>query len=180
MQISNLTFAKLITKSQISNFRGNQKGFTFFELIITLGITLTLFGIITINLFRTQRKTSLDATIQTFVSDFKSQQIKTMVGATEGRANSDNYGVYFSLDKYTLFHGLVYNPTDPANFVIQLDQNINFNPIGFQNNTIVFLQQSGEVSTYSATANTVTIKNIAGTEQKTITVNRYGVITNIQ
>ncbi len=166
-------------KLKIKNKTIWQVGFTLAEMVLVVSIILTLFGIISVDLFRSQTSTSLTSSIQTFISDIKSQQIKAMVGATDGRSSSDNYGIYFTPTKYTLFHGLVYNPTDPANFNVQLDDNITFSSIGFNNNTLVFLEQSGEVSTYSAIANTVTIKNTAGTEQKTITVNRYGAITGI-
>lgn len=166
--------------SPIAIFSSSTEGFTLFELVMVVCITLILFGFISINLFRTQRVASLDGDLQSFMADLKSQQIKAMVGATDGRAAADNYGIHFNTNKYTLFHGLVFNPTDPANFNVNLDDNINFNPIGFNNNTLVFLQNSGEVSTFSASANTVTIKNISGTEQRVITINKYGVISNIQ
>jgi len=156
------------------------KGFTLLEIVLVVSIILILFGVVSINLSRSQRITSLSGNLQTLISDLKAQQIKAMSGATDGRAIADNYGIYFSATKYTLFHGFVYNPTDPSNYDVSLDDNINFSSIGFKNNTLVFLQETGEVSTYSAIANTITIKNIAGTEQKTMTINNYGVISNIQ
>ena len=162
------------------NSKNSQKGFTFAELILVLGIILTLFSFIGVNLFRAQRKVSLDSAVQTLVTDIRSQQNKAMIGAADGRSTSDNYGIYFTASQYTLFHGLAYNPTDPANYTVSLDTNISLSSINLQNNTLVFLQQSGEVSTFSAVKNTITIKNQAGTEQETVTINRYGVITNIQ
>ncbi|MDE2588975.1 MAG: hypothetical protein KGL95_04850, partial [Patescibacteria group bacterium] len=149
------------------------------EIVLVVTITLILFGIMSVNLFHSQTSTNLDTVLQSFISDLKSQQIKAMVGATDGRSSTDNYGIYFTPTGYTLFHGLVYNPTDPANYSVKLDNNVSFIDVEFQNYTLVFLEQSGEVSTYSATQNFVTIKNNAGAEQKTITINRYGVITGI-
>jgi len=151
----------------------SNKGFTFPELIVTIAILVTLLGFITVNLVNSQHRASLTGTVDTFISDMKNQQLKAMVGATEGRTNPDSYGIYFQTNSYTLFHGTTYSSSDPANFVITLDPLIQFTSFP---NTIVFFQRSGE----TGTVNTITVQDTgSSTNQKTITINRYGVITQV-
>jgi prepilin-type N-terminal cleavage/methylation domain-containing protein len=152
-----------------------QKGFTLPELVIVTGIITTLLGFITINLFKVQQSSSVKGTSSLLVSDMRGQQTKAMVGSSEGRVTADSYGIYFQTDRYILFHGLTYNASDPANFTVMLDTNISASNT-FPNNSLIFSQISGEMVGYTGGNNTVTIKNTAGTEQRTITVNRYGVV----
>lgn len=154
-------------------YRESQLGFTFPELIIILSILAVVFGFITINLVNSQHRSSLTGTVDTLISDMKSQQLKAMVGATEGRTSADSYGIYFQTNNYTLFHGTTYSSSDPANFVITLDPLVQFASFPA---TVVFSQRSGE----TGMVNTITIQDIGNsTNQKTIMVNRYGVITQV-
>lgn len=102
-----------------------------------------------------------------------------MTGDTEGTNATQSYGVYFEQDQYTLFRGSVYSSTAPSNFVISLGGNIEFSTIDVPQSQVVFSPGSGEVNNYSATDNSVVFHNITTGEQQTMTVNRYGVVTNI-
>ena len=119
-----------------------QRGFTLIELIIVLSIVGILLGFTTINLSRSQQSASLNAVEQILLSDLKQQQLKAMIGDTEGRAASDLYGIHFDSNKYTLFHG-VYSEGEPYNFVINLDSNMQFNNPEYD---IVFSRLSGEIT----------------------------------
>lgn len=155
-----------------------QDGFTFAELIVSMGIGVILFGITSIMLFRVQRSTNLTATTQTFISDLNRQQSKAMVGATEGREVSDNYGVYISTNNYILFHGSSYVAGDPENFTVPLDAGTTM-ATTFSGSSVVFLKGSGELSGFVSGSNTIMFTSADGNDHKTITLNRYGVIVGV-
>jgi prepilin-type N-terminal cleavage/methylation domain-containing protein len=156
-----------------------QKGFTFIEIIIVLGITSILFGVMTFNLLRFKNSSSSQSNIDTLVSDLKNQQLKAMLGNTEGRAANDSYGIYFLSDKYILFHGTSYNPNDSANFPVNLPTDVQIQSTTLPNNTVVFTKISGEIPSFAQGSNTVTVKAVNINVQKVITFNRYGVITGV-
>ncbi len=156
-----------------------KKGFTVVELAVVLGILTTILGIATINLTTIQHKTYLTTTVDTVIADIKKQQLKAMIGDTEGRADHDRYGIYFETDRYTLFHGLSYSPSSLDNVVIMLEDNVEFGTIAFSQSTIVFNGVSGEINGFTAGSNTVVIRNSLTTEQKTISFNRYGTIISV-
>lgn len=145
----------------------NQRGFTLPELVIVIGIITILFGFISINLIHLQRQSYLTTTVDTLVSDLYSQQNKAMVGDTEGRATTDNYGVHFDTNKYSLFHGSSFSSSD---FDVKLDPSLTFTSV----TNIVFQKGSGEVA---GAPISVILKDITNTDQKTIQTNVYGAIT---
>lgn len=155
--------------------KNNQSGFTLVELVIVMGILLMLFGFMSFNLVRVQRTTSVNSTADTLVSDMASQQTKAMLGA--GSLSGYSYGIYFQSDKYTLFQGTIYSPSDPNNFTVSLDSGITFTNVTFPSSSVVFSSGTGEVNGFSNGQNTVTIQDSQGAKTKTITVNRYGVVT---
>lgn len=143
-----------------------------------MGITLIIFGFITINLINFQQKTSINSVIDAMVSDIENQQNKAMVGAgSNGSGNS--YGIYFQSDRYILFAGSSYSGGNSSNFTVMLDPNISFTNITFPSNTLVFLQKSGEINGFINGNNTITIKESQGLNKKTVTLNKYGVIISI-
>lgn len=156
----------------------SEKGFTLVELIIVLGITFIIFGFITINMVNFQQKTSVNTTIDTLISEIKNQQTKAMTGA-ETNGSGSSYGIYYQADRYVLFSGPSYSSADPLNFTVMLDSNNSFTNITFPSNTIVFLQRSGELNGFINGSNTITLKNSEGLNEKTVTLNKYGVIVSI-
>lgn len=155
-----------------------QAGFTIIEALIVMSIFITLTGLSTINLLNAKHKSSLSTSVDTFIADLKQQQLKAMVGDTEGRAASGNYGIFFGAGTYSFFHD-TYSSADPSNFNASLGDSIQFSNITFPGSQIVFLQGSGEIYNYTDGSNTITIKDIVDNNQKTITINEYGVITAI-
>jgi prepilin-type N-terminal cleavage/methylation domain-containing protein len=156
-----------------------QKGFTTLELMIVMLISSMLIGVITLNLINLQNRTNRTSNIDTLVSDLKNQQVKAMTAATEGRATSDSYGIYFLSDRYVLFHGNSFNPNESSNFEVILPEDLEIQSTTLPNNAIVFNKLSGEVLGFSGTTSTVVIRSLNLNEQKTININRYGVITGI-
>jgi prepilin-type N-terminal cleavage/methylation domain-containing protein len=148
-------------------------GFTLVELLIGITIFATLAGIATISLSKASRSASLNTTISSLLTDIKQQQLKAMIGDTEGRSAGSNYGVYFNSSSYTLFHGN-YTAGDATNFTIQLPGNMQFTTTNVQ---LTFANGSGSLAAGSATA--VTIRDTTNSSQKTIQFNTYGVVTAI-
>ncbi len=155
-----------------------ESGFTLVELGIAFGIIALLSGFVTLNLVNVQKITSINSAIDTLVSDINSQQTKAMVGVGNN-GTGESFGIYFQSDRYILFTGTTYSGTNSSNFTIMLGSNIEFSNSTFPNNSLVFLHQSGELSGFTNGMNTINIQNTQGLNKKTVTVNRYGVITNI-
>ena len=157
----------------IRNWVKSGAGFTLVELLISIGIASLLLGLTTINLLNVQHNTSLTAALEKLNADMKSQQIKAMNGAGGG----GSFGVHLASNTYILFRGASYNPNDTTNSPVSLDSNILLSST-FSGDTIVFDQRTGEVCPLTC-ANTITVRNTSGLEQKTITLNRYGITTDI-
>ncbi|MEN9328480.1 MAG: hypothetical protein RI947_1288 [Candidatus Parcubacteria bacterium] len=154
-------------------------GFTFVEIIVVIGILATIAGLTIMNLSGVQRRAYLNTQLTTTIADLKSQQLKAMTGDTEGRSTHDAYGIHFGSSSYTLFHGLTYNASDSSNFTINLDGNIDLTNITLPQSEIIFTSGSGELTNYIQGADAFTLRNTLNGDQKTVTINRYGVIISI-
>jgi prepilin-type N-terminal cleavage/methylation domain-containing protein len=154
------------------------KGFSLIEILITMSVFAILIGIVTLNLTSAQSQASLTTITETLVADLSQQQVKAMVGDTEGRSVVDDYGIRISSNQYTLFHG-TYSAGEVSNFSIDL-------PAVFQASTtfpssqVVFVKGSGEIANFNASQNTITIRDTSKGTQRVIRINRYGVISSIQ
>lgn len=156
----------------------SKKGFTLVEITVVIGIIAVIVSYSVINLTTVQHTTYVGTTIDTFISDLKQQQLKAMVGDTEGRGVNDYYGIYFGTSDYALFHGSTYS-AGPSNPIIPLTTSVQFTNVTFPQSQIVFNKGSGEIVGFAVGSNTVTLVNVVTNEQKTITINRYGVVTQI-
>lgn len=79
--------------TKYSSFK-NDSGFTFPEIIISMGIFIVLISIVVVSLFRAQSSSVSSANIDVLVSDIRSQQIKAMKGEENDDQISD-FGIYF-------------------------------------------------------------------------------------
>jgi len=149
----------------------SKNGFTLVELLVVMAIILTLFGFVVIGLTSTERTFSTSSSKEIIVSDLKLQQIKAMQGI--GGA----YGIYFQPDRYTLFSGDSYSPSDPDNFEIVLNEGIVISDISFPASTVVFTPMSGEINNFVDGSNTITVQDVQATKIININLNRYGVIS---
>lgn len=179
LEVKRAKFRIFITywEFKLNSFKKQREGgFTLPELIISMVIFSSLVGLVTINLTYAHRRATLNTVVTTIIGDFKEQQTKAIVGDTEGRATSDNYGMYFQANSYTLFHGTTYSPADTANALFMIDENVQIiNP----NYQVLFLRASGEVSGYNPATNTIVVRDTTNNTQKIIQYNRYGVITTV-
>ena len=158
---------------KIKNLSG--AGFTLIELTIVIAIIAILLGFITINLVRSQQTASLTGTEEVLVADLRQQQLKAMIGDTEGRGTADAYGIHFDSSQYVLFHGATYSSSDTFNFISNLDSNMQFDNPNFN---VIFSKLGGEISADSASS--IVLRDTTNGNTRTITINRYGVITQVQ
>jgi type II secretory pathway pseudopilin PulG len=155
----------------------DQRGITSLaEIMLVVGIMTILFTIGIFSLTKAQQHTSLSSVVDTFLSDFKEQQIKAMVGSTEGGAGSDNYGIHFDTVSYTLFKG-TYSASNSANFVTKLPPTIQvsawLDSIGEQE--IIFLKGDGHIKDYNLVSNAqVAFKDNSANIQKNIFMSKMG------
>src|SRR5579859_6014837 len=160
----------------------HQEGFTIIELMVVIGIISALFGLATINLVRTQHTASVSAALDQLISDMRVQQTRAMSGTTDVAGNPNSYGIYFppsATGSYVLFRGTTYSSSDnPSNLTVSPTA-IKFST-NLPSNTLLFTQRSGEFSGYVTGPYTITVTNAYGTESKTITVDRYGVVISRQ
>lgn len=164
----------------MNNHKHTQKGTTIIELILAVSIFAILIGIISINLSTVRTKATLHTTLTTIATNVKQQQKKAMFLHTEKGNSLEGYGVYFTPTSYTLFQGTVYDATNPSNFVVTLDTGLLFSPINLPSNTLLFATRSGEISNFSTTLHSVALRDQTTQEQKTIDMNKLGVITTLE
>ncbi|MDE2025409.1 MAG: type II secretion system protein [Patescibacteria group bacterium] len=164
----------------MKNWHHHHEGFTIVELLVVIGIIATLFGLATINLLKTQHNASVTAATDQLMSDIRVQQTKAMSGTEDVSGNENSYGIYFppaSPGTYILFRGTIYSSSDTSNFPVSPTA-ITFSN-NLPNHSLIFNQESGEFNGYVTGPYTIGIVNAYGTEGRTITVNRYGIISKI-
>lgn len=154
-----------------------QRGLTLIELILVVGIIALLFGIGIVGLSSIQIVTARSTAATVLISDIRNQQIKAMVGDTEGRDAPDNYGVKFANDQYILFHGNSYDPLSSDNYSIPMPDAHSVSS-SFQNETIIFASESGELIDFVDGQNSITVTNNPSSTTETIKLNKYGIVTN--
>ena len=153
-------------------------GITLIEIIIVISIITTLFGLVFGNILNVRSTTTINTSLTTLIADLKNQQIKSMVGDTEGRGAPDNYGIYISGSNYALFHGQIYSAAESTNFDIEADTGYQFTTT-FPGNQVIFASGSGEIVNFTENQNTISVIDTRTNEEKTIHINKYGVITTI-
>jgi prepilin-type N-terminal cleavage/methylation domain-containing protein len=154
-----------------------QSGFTLIELLMVIGIFGILVMVATVNMIKPQVSASIYNATSTLMADIKQQQLKAMLGDTQGETSSQAFGVYFETNQYTLFNGTSYNAGDPNNFVISLQDGMIITNINFPSSQVVFSKRSGEISEYLLGSDNITIRHDSAGEEKTITTNKYGALT---
>ena len=155
-------------------------GFVFIELIVVASIIATLLGIVYVRSTDIERRAPLTSSVDTVIADLGGQQTKAMVGESNGSGIVANYGIHFETNTYSLFTGASFNSADTTNAVFTLPTNITVNHTTLLNNTVNFAKGSGEVAGYTEGANTVTLRQGLSAEEKTITINRYGIVWQVQ
>jgi prepilin-type N-terminal cleavage/methylation domain-containing protein len=148
-----------------------QRGFTLIELAVVIAITVILLGFITINLVRSQQGASLTSIEEILLADLRQQQLKAMIGDTEGRSTSDAYGIHFDANRYVLFHG-TYSDSENTNSVVNLEDNMQFNNPNYD---VIFSRLSGATS-----AKIIELQDNTNLKLKKIHLNALGVATQVE
>lgn len=159
------------------------RGFSLIELILVIALLSIILGITTVTLFRPVAKANL-ATVSTDIfSILREAQNQAINTDTSGDPQSNDYGVHFDANSYTLFKGTTYTAGDASNFKIDTAANITISPTlpcpsppGDCDN-IVFQRVSGEVLTYDDVNNTICVSETSTNKQTRLTVNFLGVVT---
>jgi len=158
----------------------NTKGFTLIEISVVMAITVILLTLTTISLISFQQNAFVDTTVEQLISDMKYQQMSAMNGAADGESTAQKFGIHFETNSYTLFHGDSLNVSEPTNFTISLESAMSFADVTFPQDEIIFEKGSGEINGFVDGQNTIIIQDSSNTNQVTITINKLGVITQIQ
>lgn len=159
--------------SSLTSHLSPHRGFTLVELAVVTSIFVTLLGFVIINLVSSQQTASLNSTQNILLADLKQQQLKSMIGDTEGRASPDSYGIHFDSNRYVIFHGAVYSSGQTSNSVNDLDSNMQFNNAGFD---IIFSRLNGEI----AAPLSIELQDNTNSKLKRIYLNIYGVVTQVE
>lgn len=154
-----------------------KSGFTFIETIIVVAIILTTLGYAALNVLTASENQNVSASRDILRADIKSQQAKAMSGQNYEQNNADYYGIYFTSTSYTLFKGSSFDPNDPENYVINMENNSEFFNINLPSSSLIFSPLSGEVYGYSPIQNSLGIRNTVNGENYTFSINRYGAIS---
>jgi len=158
----------------------NIKGFTLIEISIVMAITVVLLTLTTISLISFQQNAFVDTTVEQLISDIKYQQISAMNGAAEGESTAQKFGIHFETNSYTLFHGDSFDVSEPTNFTLSLESAMSFADVSFPQDEIIFEKGSGEINGFTDGQNTIILQDSGNNNQVTITINKLGVITQIQ
>lgn len=140
----------------------------------------TLIGLISLNFLNIQNTGKQETITTLLVSDLKAQQLKTLTGDTEDQGSRSDFGIYFTPSGYIIFRGSSYSSGNPTNFTITLDTALTFSQIRFPSDSVIFSKGSGEVLGFTEGSNSITLTNTQNNISKTLTINRYGVITSIE
>ena len=151
-----------------------QAGYSLVEITLVGAFVALLLSLVTLNLFHFQHSSQLSATVNTFLADYKQQQIKAMFGDTSGTGALSNYGIYFGGSSYTEFQ----NTYGISNFPVSLSTGIQVSTTS-SNSQILFLKGSGEISGFTSGKNTVVLTDTVAGTKETITFNKYGVVTSV-
>ncbi|SRR5258708_4738081 len=153
----------------------SEAGFTLTEMMVVTGLFLIIVGIVVANVLHLPGQLSLAGTTSSIVSDLKTQQLRSMLGDTEGTSTAKTYGINFLGNKYVEY-GAPYNSNDVSNFTVNLGADL-LVTTSLPSGQITFNRISGEVTGFTPGSNTVTVTNIYTGEQKMLIINRYGAIT---
>lgn len=173
---TNFKKIKYIKFGKNVNYR---KGFTFTEILVTASLFFLLTSFVVVNLLNAKKQSALTSSLDLVILDIKRQQVKAMIGDTEGRNYSDNYGLSFATNNYTLFHGISFVATDSANLNLPLGDKIQFTNVTLPMSQIVFLKGSGEINNYATSSSEFSLQDSSTNQKITVKLNRYGVITSV-
>lgn len=169
----------LVKLGLVSRVSRGSRGISLIELVIVMSFFAILTSIITVNVFTTGGKSNVSDAANLLVTDLRSQQIKAMVSEVPTGSTPDSHGVYFERTRYVLFRGSTYAFSNPSNFTVSQDENTEVSSITFSGSQVVFAKGSGEITNFTDGADTIRLRNTVSGQEKTIRLNRHGVVASI-
>lgn len=151
------------------------KGMTLLELLIVIAIIIVLSVIVTPSLSKFKAERSLVNTAEDIVSVLNKARNDTI-----GSLGGNQYGVHLDTNKFTYFIAPTYINGTSTNIVTTLDDSITIPSSGGINlngggSDIIFTRITGDTSNYG----TIVLQlSSDATRQKTITINKTGVISS--
>jgi len=152
----------------------NNRGLTLLEFLIVTAVGVVILTIVfsTFTTFRNnQLLTSYSESITATLQEARLNTISSK--------NDMQYGVHFESDKYVLFEGTTYSPSDPQNREIGIRNTIEISPISLNGggSDVLFERLLGKTSQYGTVV--LTLKSNASTT-RTINIDQTGTITSTQ
>jgi len=143
------------------------KGYTFIELLVSMGILMVLFALTTVNISPLPSNTLQSTNLDTLLADIRSQQTLSM-------SNDSPYGVHLESGSYTLFKGGSFVQGLISNTIINLDSGITLSNITFPGGVIIFSAGSGDVVGYTTGQDGFTLGSSVTNKSSVIKINKYG------
>ncbi len=146
----------------------NNNGFTFIELLITVGIiavvasfSLSFFGSWQISLGILNYKAQI-------IENIELARLKSMVSE-----NNKEHGIYFNLDSFVLFQGESYvSRDDDYDRIFNLSNNLSLNT-NLDNNEIIFNKYTGQPDI----SGTISLSDKNSDRNYQIMINQFGFVT---
>lgn len=154
-----------------------RNGFSLVELLVVVASVSVLFALVSVNFLTARGRADLSTNANTLISEIHTQQIKSMTGDTEGVGDAYEYGIHFDTSSYTLFQGS-YTEGAPNNYRVELPDGIEVSVINLPQSEIIFARGDGAIVGFEDTQNSLTVRNSITGEDKSVSFNKHGVITN--
>jgi len=155
------------------------RAFTLIELIVAIGVISIFLLTVLPNMLAPVTRSSFAETLALLSSDFRTQQLKAMLGSPDNSVGPTVYGIHLNEDNYVMFSGPGYQAANPINFTVNLDPGLIFSFIDLPGADAVFATGSGQILNFTNTR-TFTLLDTRSGQSRIISVNGYGVIDDIQ
>lgn len=156
-----------------------RRGFTLTELLLVIGLVAIILSFSIVNILPLRDRASINTLTSTVIADIRQQQLKAMIGDTQGNGVRTPHSIYFTGTTYTTYPGVTYSAQNQHNFTVTVDDSVEFVNT-FLNNTLTFASGSGAFTNYDPSNNTLIVRVKQTGQQKVITFNQYGVVISVQ
>ncbi len=157
----------------------SEAGFTLVEVSLVLAIFTILVSLTTINFIRPNREAISSKTSDELLATIREAQEKSIAGFSTNNIASENFGIHFEKDSFTLFRGTTFVVAEPWNFKTTLPTNLEFSVIGLPTRDLVFGKGSGEIVNFNPTQKQVTLRDKETGNLRNFIFNFFGVV-NVQ
>lgn len=156
--------------------KNNQSGFTLIEILIVLFIVGVILVLPSFSLWGISRSEALLSSTREVAGVLHQAQTYTIAGKSTDGQQPISYGIYFQPGYYVLFSGSSYNANDTNNEQTDLPQGISFSQIQIPNNTVLFTQVTGQVTSFDASSNYVELQDANTGNIERITITQLGAV----